>query len=448
MKYILFIIIVAQIYAKLPAKTSVQVVKQFKQAEFKEVQNVRKQSDGDIILGIEMSGHYLPLLKNKRVAVVVNQTSVFPLRKTNTLFLDKIEPKRDDFNSNHSNFKFAGAGTHLVDTLLSLNIRIEKIFSPEHGFRGKTEAGASVESGIDSAAGLPVISLYGKNKKPSLQSLKNIDVVLFDLQDVGTRFYTYISTLQYVMEACAEAKIPIIVLDRPNPNGYYIDGAVLDTSLRSFVGMQPIPVVHGLTIGEYALMLKGEKWIKGDVRLTVIPMKQYNRNRIYPLAVSPSPNLSTMSSVLYYPSLCLFEGTAVSVGRGTQIPFMCYGFPKCPIGDFAFTPVALKGIAENPPYKDIQCRGFFLGNVKKQARRGIMIEWIIDMYNAYPDKDKFFTPFFDKLAGTKILQKQIREGKTATEIRASWQNDLEKFKIVRKKYLLYEDITDKKWKGN
>jgi uncharacterized protein YbbC (DUF1343 family) len=247
------------------------------------------------------------------------------------------------------------------------------------------------------------------------------------------------------MEACAEAKIPIIVLDRPNPNGYYIDGPVLDTSLRSFVGMQPLPIVHGLTIGEYALMLKGEKWIKGNVDLTVIPMKQYNRNHTYPLAIAPSPNLSAMSSVLYYPSLCLFEGTVVSVGRGTRTPFMCYGFPKCPVGDFNFTPVALKSISENPPYKDMPCEGFFLNpSMERRVReqRGIMLEWIIQMYNAYPDKDKFFNSFFDKLAGTKTLRQQIEQGKTADEIRASWKPALEKFKEVRKKYLLYEDNID------
>ncbi|MDR0763880.1 MAG: DUF1343 domain-containing protein [Bacteroidales bacterium] len=471
--------------------------------QFKSVRNISEQNN--IILGIEMLEHYLPLLKGKRVAVVVNQTSVFPLYKANsdgTLFLDKIKQQRQ-FGQNgtfwqngqnernrqygqqgqreqrkqwqngqqiqqeqqpeqqqqqqwrqrqygqktgrNDNSGFLGAGTHLVDTLLSLKIQIKKIFSPEHGFRGGSEAGANIKSSIDSATGLPVISLYGKDKKPSLKSLKNIDVVVFDLQDVGTRFYTYISTLQYVMEACAEAKIPLIVLDRPNPNGYYVDGPVLDTSLRSFVGMQPIPIVHGLTICEYALMLKGEKWVQGNVDLTVIPMKRYNRNRTYQLAVKPSPNLSTMNSILYYPSLCLFEGTAVSVGRGTRTPFMCYGFPKCPVGYFNFTPVAMKGISENPPYKDIQCKGFFLdGRMenKVRAKRSIMLEWLIEMYNVYPDKDNFFNSFFDKLAGTKTLQQQIKQGRTADEIRTLWKPDLDKFKAIRKKYLLYEDIVD------
>ncbi|MDR2556460.1 MAG: DUF1343 domain-containing protein [Bacteroidales bacterium] len=480
-KILLFIFtltqISAQVSAQLPAQSSTrQLPAQFKQAQSRDVKDIRDvKEQGNVILGIEMLEHYLPLLKGKRVAVVANQTSVFPQHETNALFLDKVKHQqwqqrheqqgwqdqrtqqewqkqqgqkisRRDSRNNSFRSEFSGAGTHLVDTLLSLKVQITKIFSPEHGFRGNAEAGENIESSIDSITGLPVISLYGKNKKPSLKSLKKVDIVLFDLQDVGARFYTYISTLQYVMDACAEAKIPLIILDRPNPNGYYVDGPVLDTSLRSFVGMQPIPIVHGLTICEYALMLKGEKWIKGDVDLTVIPMKRYNRNRTYPVAVAPSPNLSTMSSILYYPSLCLFEGTAVSVGRGTQIPFMCYGFPKCPVGDFNFMPVSLKGIAENPPYKDIPCKGFFLDeSVEERIRRqrGIMLEWIIDMYNAYPDKDKFFNSFFDKLAGTKTLQLQIRQGKTAEEIRTSWKQDLERFKAVRKKYLLYEDRADR-----
>jgi uncharacterized protein YbbC (DUF1343 family) len=442
MRYILFfILILMQVLTQASAQISAQASAQLGEYQFKQ-----SQSDpGGVVLGIEMLQDYLPLLQGKKIAVVVNQTSVFPLRRANTPVPDEIKPQEQQHIRKNGHYPngFCGAGTHLVDTLLSLRIRVKQIFSPEHGFRGNNEAGASIKNGIDSATGLPVISLYGKNKKPSLRSLKDIDVVVFDLQDVGARFYTYISTLQYVMEACAEAEIPLIVLDRPNPNGFYVDGPILDTSLRSFVGMQPVPIVYGMTTGEYARMLVGEKWVKGSVDLTVIPMKRYNRDITYPLAVAPSPNLSTASSILYYPSLCLFEGTVVSVGRGTRTPFMCYGFPKCPVGDFTFTPAAIKGVAENPPYKDIPCRGFILDrSEEKQARRGIMLEWIIDMYNVYPDKDSFFNSFFDKLAGTKTLRQQIRQGKTAEEIRASWKNDLEKFQMVRKKYLLYKDVAD------
>ncbi|MDR1739491.1 MAG: DUF1343 domain-containing protein [Bacteroidales bacterium] len=378
-----------------------------------------------VLLGIEQTSTYLPLLKGKNIALVVNQTSVFPA---------KSQERPRNLNS------FSGAGTHLVDTLLSLQIQVKKIFSPEHGFRGNAEAGATINNSTDSKTGLPVISLYGKNKKPTQEMLKGIDVVVFDLQDVGTRFYTYISTLQYVMEACAEAKIPLVIFDRPNPNGFYIDGPVLDTSLRSFVGMQPVPIVHGMTVGEYAQMLLGEKWVNGALELIVIPIQNYDRKKTYKLSVAPSPNLSTMLSIKCYPTLCLFEGTVVSVGRGTQKPFVCYGFPECKIGNFEFTPVSIKGVAENPPYKNVKCKGYVIDPTMVRVRSiNIQLEWIIEMYNAYPDKDKFFTSFFDKLAGTKTLQQQIKQGKTADEIRASWQPALKEFKEMRKKYLLYDE---------
>lgn len=361
--------------------------------------------------GAENMEEYLPLLQGKRVALVGNQTSL-------------VE------------------GTHLLDTLRQCNIEVVKIFCPEHGFRGDAEAGAEVQSGMDMKTRVPIISLYGKNKKPQSKDM-DIDVVVFDIQDVGARFYTYISTLHYVMEACAENRVLLCVLDRPNPNGFYVDGPVLDTSLRSFVGMHPVPIVHGMTMGEYALMINGEKWLKNQVQcsLRVIPMTAYDHRMSYSLPVPPSPNLQTDNAILLYPSLCLFEGTVVSVGRGTTQPFECMGFPENETGNFTFTPISLKGIAVHPPYENKRCKGW---NLKEQGKnvfeaKKLNLQYLIMMYQSYPAKNKFFSSFFDKLSGDKNLREQIMSGKTEQEIRSSWEPALKQYKAMREKYLLYKD---------
>lgn len=351
---------------------------------------------------------YLPLIEGKRVGVVGNQTSII-------------------------------GETHLVDTLLSLGINVRKIYTPEHGFRGTADAGAKVNSGKDEKTGLPIVSLYGKNKKPTAEMLQGIDVILFDLQDVGVRFYTYISTMSYVMEAAAENHIPVIVLDRPNPNGFYVDGPVLRTENKSFVGMHEVPAVYGMTIGEYAMMVNGEGWLKDRVTcdLTVIPIKEYNRNAIYELPVKPSPNLPNWESVYLYPTLCFFEGTNVSVGRGTDTPFQIYGHPDMR-GDFAFTPQSTSG-ASKPLFEGQRCRGEILVEYAHDYAinsKQLQLEWIIDAYQQLKDKG-FFKDYFRLLSGNKQMQRDIESGKSADEIRASWQNDLGAFKTLRAKYLLY-----------
>ncbi len=367
-----------------------------------------------ILVGAACTDHYLPLLEGKRVAVCGNQTSMV-------------------------------GNTHLVDTLIGSGVRPIKIFCPEHGFRGNAEAGAHIASSTDPQTGIPIVSLYGKNKKPTPEQMADIDIVLFDLQDVGCRFYTYISTLHYVMEAAAESGKQVIVLDRPNPNGYYVDGPVLDAKFSSFVGMHPVPVVYGMTIGEYARMINGERWLKGGVQcaLTVIEMEGYTHQTRYALPVPPSPNLQTPEAILLYPSLCFFEGAAVSVGRGTLTPFQIYGFPGLRGGDYAFTPVAIKGVSENPPYKNQQCRGYDLtafAAAHLDSAGCLQIEYLLNAYRLFPDKEKFFTnaSFFDKLAGTDRLRQQVVRGVSEKDIRASWQDGLEKFKAVRERYLLYE----------
>jgi len=366
--------------------------------------------------GAECMERYLPFLEGKRVAVCGNQTSVV-------------------------------GKTHLVDTLLSRNVNIVKLFCPEHGFRGQAEAGATIASGKDPLTGLPVVSLYGKNKKPTAEQLQNVDIVLFDLQDVGCRFYTYISTLHYVMEAAAENGVNVIVLDRPNPNGFYVDGPVLDPQYKSFVGMHPVPVVYGMTIGEYARMINGEKWLANGVQcdLTVILLEGYTHETRYVLPVAPSPNLQTVEAVYLYPSLCFFEGTNVSVGRGTDHPFEMYGAPGMRAGDYRFTPHAIPGVSENPPFKDVECAGFLLSEIAsyefyKLVPGELDLSYLMTAYQNCPDKASFFLKnnFFDKLAGTAQLRKQIVEGATDEEIRASWQPGLDAFKAVRAKYLLYE----------
>ena len=362
-----------------------------------------------ITLGAERFDAYLPLLQNQNVAFCGNHTSVVNNR-------------------------------HLVDILLEKDVRLIKIFCPEHGFRGEAEAGAAISNQTDAKTGIPIISLYGKNKKPSSEHLKNVDVIVFDIQDVGVRFYTYISTLHYVMEAAAENNVPVIVLDRPNPNGHYIDGCVLDTNFKSFVGIHPVPVVHGMTVGEYALMINGEKWFKNGVqcKLSVIPMEHYTHQTRYQLPIPPSPNLQAMQAIYLYPSLCFFEGTVISVGRGTDKPFMCYGHSQSPIGDYYFTPRSIKGVAENPPQNGLRCRGFDLSEVEPEAR--INLNYLISMYQNFPNQGEFFLKnnFFDKLAGNDVLRQQIINGLSESEIRASWQAGLEKYRTMRQKYLLYE----------
>jgi len=368
-----------------------------------------------LLLGAEQTNLYLPLLKGKKIAMVVNQTSTI-------------------------------GSKHLIDTLRKLKVEISIIFAPEHGFRGNHGAGVHIKSGKDLQTGLKVISLYGEHKKPTMEDLKDIQLVLFDIQDVGARFYTYISTLHYIMEACAAYNKPLIVLDRPNPNGFYVDGPVLDTGFRSFVGMHPVPVIHGLTIGEYANMINGEKWLKDTLtcKLIVIPMKGYSHYLKYELPIKPSPNLPTVASVHLYPSLCLFEGTNYSVGRGTKKPFECVGKPNNTIGDYQFLPKPIMGEAENPPFKNETCKGFLLTDYSTELfliEPKLNIDWLIAMYEADAQKQTFFTSFFDKLAGNDSLRKQIMSGIPEKQIRASWQPKLDAYKRMRMNYLLYEDFT-------
>ena len=329
--------------------------------------------------------------------------------------------------------------THLVDTLLSYGITIKRIFTPEHGFRGTADAGAMVTNGKDEKTGVEIASLYGKTKKPTPEMMRDLDVVLFDLQDVGVRFYTYISTLTYVMEACAEFDIPLIVLDRPNPNGYFIDGPVLKPENTSFVGMHPVPVVYGMTIGEYGKMVNGEGWLKDGVHceLTVVSMAGYDRNALYELPVKPSPNLPNWESVYLYPTLCFFEGTIVSVGRGTDTPFQHFGHPDMR-GDHAFTPVSKDG-ATKPLLEGKRCRGLDLTDYAHhyaQNPKELHLEWLIEAYQQLKDKS-FFNNYFRLLAGDSQLQKDIENGKSVQEIRASWTKDLEAFKAIREQYLIY-----------
>lgn len=352
---------------------------------------------------------YMPMLRGKKIAVVANHTSLINQ-------------------------------THLVDTLLAHQIDIIKIFAPEHGFRGMAQAGEKVNTAKDEATGLPIISLYGKHLKPTMEEMKDIDIIVFDIQDVGVRFYTYISTLQYVMESCAEAGKMCMVLDRPNPNGYYIDGPVLQPELKSFVGMQPVPVVYGMTIGEYAVMINNEGWLQDSLRcrLKVFPCKNYSHSTRYVLPVSPSPNLRSEEAVLLYPSICYFEGTPVSLGRGTEKPFTVIGFPEYADKNFSFKPKS-KSKNYTPPYQDTVCYGLNLVNQAWSIReqKKINLTWLNEMYRAYPNKENFFWPFFDRLAGTSELKNQIKQGLTADEIGLLWKPEIEKFKSIRKKYLIY-----------
>lgn len=360
----------------------------------------------------EKQAEIVALLANKNVALLVNQTSVV-------------------------------GTTHLVDTLVAQKVRIKKIFAPEHGFRGGADAGEHVKDSIDPKTKIPVVSLYGNKKKPSAADLKGIDVVIFDIQDVGARFYTFISSLHYLMEACAENNIELIVLDRPNPNGWYVDGPVLKKEFQSFVGVDPIPVVHGLTVGEYAQMLNGEKWLeKGQqCNLKVVTCTNYKHADRYSLPVKPSPNLPNDLAIYLYPSLCFFEGTDISVGRGTDYPFQIIGAPTITGMPFSFAPESKPG-AKTPPHLGKTCYGINFLRKTDTSIPGIQIGYLLKMYAAYPDKSKFFlaSNFIDKLAGTDELRKQVLAGKTEQEIKASWTKDLDAYKVIRKKYLLYTDF--------
>ena len=363
-----------------------------------------------IYTGADQIQLYLSKLKGKNIAIVANQTSVI-------------------YNGNNY--------THIVDSLVSLKINIHKVFAPEHGFRGDADAGESVADGIDKKTEIPIISLYGKNKKPTKEQLKDIDLMVFDIQDVGVRFYTYISSLHYVMEACAEEKIPVLLLDRPNPNGHYIDGPVLEAEHKSFVGMHPVPVVYGMTIGEYGLMINGEKWLKNGIQtnLTVIPLKNYLHSSNYNLRIKPSPNLPNDTAINLYPSLCFFEGTNVSAGRGTAKQFQIYGSPFLNTkSKFTFTPNPNEG-SKSPKHAYIICYGEDLTETKKLA--SLNLSWLIKAKKQNRTKN-FFNSFFTKLAGTEKLQNQIEEKITEELIRASWVEDIKTFRNVRKSYLLYK----------
>ncbi|MBS1917179.1 MAG: DUF1343 domain-containing protein [Bacteroidetes bacterium] len=388
-------------------------------------------SQKKIIPGAERTDVYIPMLKGKTVGVFVNQTSLV-------------------------------GNTHLVDTLLKRGVQVKKIFSPEHGMSGTADAGEKVNNLMYGQTGIPIVSLYGSKRKPTAEDLKNVDILIFDIQDVGVRFYTYISSLQEFMEAAFENAKPLLILDRPDPNGYYVDGPVLDMKFRSFVGMQPVPVVYGMTIGEYARLIAGEKWLseKANERyhfyetvaensadtpfhFLVIKCQNYDHNSRYILPVKPSPNLPNMQSVYLYPSVCFFEGTVASLGRGTDKAFQQFGNPLFPDSLYSFTPQSTEG-AKDPPLLNQKCYGYDLSkiDVKKEVGNHLQLKWVIKAYKLYPDKEKFFlaTKYFNTLAGNDILMQQIKDGKSETEIRKSWEPALSEFKKVRRKYLLYKDF--------
>ncbi len=370
--------------------------------------------DDRIIPAAERTSQYLPLLKDRHIALVANHTSLI-------------------------------GDVHLVDSLLKLGIRIDKIFSPEHGFRGMEDAGYLVDDETDKGTGIPLISLYGKVRKPGWEDLQGIDMVVFDIQDVGVRFYTYISTLHYVMEACAKNGISLLVLDRPNPNGFYIDGPVLEDEFRSFVGMHPVPVVHGLTIAEYAGMINGESWLKNGLEcdLHVILCDNYTHDSLYHLTVFPSPNLKSMRAVYLYPSLGFFEGTIINVGRGTSFPFEVYGHPGFPDSLFRYIPASVPG-AEHPKHQDEVCYGIDLRHVAAEEianNRAIMLKYLEHAWQL-AGQDSFFIPYFNLLSGNKMLRSQIKSGIDIDTIKFDWQNDLSGYKELRQKYLLYPDFTE------
>lgn len=380
---------------------------------------VVKPLQASIITGAERTDNYLPLLKDKRAAIMANPTTIIGKR-------------------------------HLVDSLLRLNVNIVKVFGPEHGFRGNTSAGVEVNDETDKATGIPIISLYGKKKKPSNADLEDVDVVIYDLQDVGCRFYTNINALVKLMEACHENKKKLIILDRPNPNGYLVDGPVLDMKYKSGIGKFPIPMSHGLTVGEFAMMANGEGWLKNGVKcdIEIIPVANYNHDMPYELPVKPSPNLNTQQSVLLYPSTCMFEGTYLNHGRGTYSPFAVLGSPELKGKyEFSFTPKGIKGMAERPIFKDEVCYGIDLRNIdvnELRKKKQINLSWIIDLYKAHPNKDNFFDSslsnqmgVIEYLIGSGLFREQIKNGISENEIRKSWEPELSNYKAMRLKYLLY-----------
>ncbi|RTL59925.1 MAG: DUF1343 domain-containing protein [Sphingobacteriales bacterium] len=388
--------------------------------------------NGKPTVGAERLDYYLPLLKGKLVAVFANQTSMV-------------------------------GKEHLVDVLLKNKVQVKKIFTPEHGFRGTADAGEHVSDDTDVKTGLPIVSLYGTHSKPTAEDLKDIEVIVFDIQDVGVRFYTYISSLEYLIEAAYENNKHLIILDRPNPNGFYVDGPVLDKKFKSFIGMQPVPVVYGMTMGEYAQMILYEQWIdlknqystagqQGNFELTVVTCNNYTHKTIYELPVNPSPNLNSITGIYWYPSTCFFEGTVLSEGRGTPKPFQIFGHPSLPKNLFSFTPESNLG-AKEPKLKGKLCYGWDISdtkeNVLNKINGRIQLSYLLNAYKLFPKKDSFFLPsksgkpedyFFNKLAGNATLMQQIKDGKSEDEIRKSWQPDIQKFKAIRKKYLLYKDF--------
>ncbi len=359
-----------------------------------------------VVVGAEQLDVLLPKLKGKSIGLVVNQTSVV-------------------------------GKTHLADTLSSLGVGLTKIFSPEHGFRGNADAGEHVNDSVDERTGLPIVSLYGSNRKPSAMQLIDVDILVFDIQDVGARFFTYISTLHYLMQACAENNKKIIILDRPNPNGY-VDGPVRQPEFKTFLGMHPIPIAHGLTIGELAQMINGESWLDGGKKcdIEIVTMKSWKHDDFYAIKIKPSPNMPNDHAIALYPSTCLLEQTSISVGRGTQNPFEVLGNPELKKMPYQFTPVSIDGMAKNPPYENQVCYGFDLR--KEPAPKKVTLKYLIDLYKICPDKEKFFGKYFNNISGNKELQEQVKKGMTEEEIRKTWKKDLDAYKEMRKKYLLYQ----------
>lgn len=366
------------------------------------------------------------------------ETTILTAADQPELYLSKLAGKSIGIVANQTSILTQSNQQHVVDFLLEKGISVKKVFVPEHGFRGVADAGEKVDNTIDSKTKLPIISLYGTNKKPTADQIKDLDLIIFDLQDVGVRFYTYISTMHYVMEAAAENGISVLIFDRPNPNGDYIAGPVLKSGFESFVGMHPIPVVHGLTVGELAKMINGEKWLKGGLQanLEIIPVGNWTHNIRYNLPVKPSPNLPNDLSIRLYPSTCFFEGTIVSLGRGTFFPFQTYGYPDPAFGKFTFTPVSIEGMSKTPPLQDKVCYGVDLRN--ESLNHQFTLKYLLDAYQKSGKGNTFFTDYFNTLAGTDQLRKMILAGKTASEIEASWQSDLESYKRLREKYLIYK----------
>ena len=363
-----------------------------------------------------------------------SQTKIVPGAAQFQLYIKILE--KDNIAVVAHQASLVNSKTHLIDTLLSLGVNIKKVFAPEHGFRGNADAGERVEDQKDPKTGLPILSLYGSNKKPSEKSLDGISIMLLDLQDVGVRFYTYLSTLHYVMEACAEKGIPLIILDRPNPNAHYTDGPVLEEDCKSFVGMHPVPIVSGMTIGEYAKMINGEGWLSSGIQcdLKVVPIKNYSHKIKYEIPLRPSPNLPNSQSIALYPSLCLLEPTVISVGRGTEMQFQVYGHPLLPETNFSFTPRPNFG-SKNPKLKDQICHGVDLRKFENLGK--IELKWLIQAYRDFPDKESFFKEGFYRITGNKKLKKQLAQGMNEQQIRKTWEKDIEKFKKIRRKYLIY-----------